>query len=134
MDARIATSQQLIVRQIAALRERKHPGTKVRPAWFLLAYEETGVDFCATLGGVAGRSPSRYVEWSTTDGWSGRPVSNDASPNDRRLLHRGNDRNVLQRTYWPKHEWLRVEGGVHIEQRVHIQWRVRIEQRCRWRH
>jgi hypothetical protein len=43
-----------------------------------------------------------------------------ASPNDRRYLHRGNDRDVLKPTHEPEHEWLRIERRVRIER-----WRWR---------
>src|SRR6516162_5538010 len=32
------------------------------------------------------------------------------------FLHRGNDRDVLQRDHRAEHEWLRVEPRVHIEE------------------
>ncbi len=81
-----------------------------------MTYEETRVDFCTALGGVANRSAARYDVESTTVGWSGRPVHTDRRPTDRCLLHRGNDRNVLQRADWPKHEWLWVAQRVNIEE------------------
>jgi hypothetical protein len=46
------------------------------------------------------RRPSRYAER--------RPVDTAAGPDDRRFLQRGNDRDVLQRTQWPEHKWLRI--------------------------
>ena len=48
------------------------------------------------------------------------PVSMVASPDDRRYLHRGNDRDVLKPTHEPEHEWLRIERRVRIER-----WRWR---------
>jgi hypothetical protein len=94
-----------------------HPSDQTRRFWFaLLAYEKTRVDFCTTLGGVASRSPARYVVESTRVGWSGRPVHTDRSPTEWRFLHRGNDRDILQQNYGAEHEWLRVAQRVHIEQ------------------
>src|SRR5262249_62052126 len=77
--------------------------------------EETRVDLCTALGGVASRSAARYVAESTTVERSERPDRTDRSPNDWRFLHRGNDRDVLQRDHRAEHEWLRVAPGVHIE-------------------
>jgi hypothetical protein len=51
-----------------------------------------------------------------------KPVTIDASGNDRRFLSRGNDDNVLQRTHRPEHEWLRIKRWVCIEWR----WRQHV--------
>jgi hypothetical protein len=45
------------------------------------------------------------------------------SPTDWRFLHRGNDRDILQRNHRTEHEWLRVAQRVHIEQRGRIKRR-----------
>jgi hypothetical protein len=95
--------------------------------------EETRVYFRTAHGGVASCSTSRCVDGPTTVGWSKRPVGTDPSPNDRRFLHRGNDRDILQRTQRPERKWLRVARRVHIEQSVRIERRICIERR-RWRH
>jgi len=102
-------------------------------------YEEARVDCRTALGGIASGSTSRYVDGPTTVGRSKRSVSTDPSPNDRRFLHRGNDRDVLQRTHRPEHGWLRIARRYGIEQRYRIEQRVCIEQRvwierwCGWR-
>jgi hypothetical protein len=67
---------------------------------------------CTALGGVASRSAARYVVESTTVGRSSRPVHTDRSPTDWRFLHRGNDRDILQRTHRAEHEWLGVAQRV----------------------
>ena len=97
------------------------------------ADEETRVDLRAVLGDVASRSAGRYVAEPTTVGRSERPVSTDPSSNDRRFLHRGNDRDILQRPQRSERKWLRVERRVHIEQGVRNKQRVCIERR-RWWH
>jgi hypothetical protein len=63
---------------------------------------------------------------------SARPVHAGRSPNDWRFLHRGNDRDVLQRTHKAEHEWLRVARRIHIEQWGRIKRRICIERR--WWH
>ena len=78
--------------------------------------EETRVDLCTALGGVASGSAARYVVERTTVEWSERPDHTDRSPKDWRFLHRGNDRDILQRNHRAEHEWLRVAQRVHIEQ------------------
>ena len=60
------------------------PGRNAPKPWFLLAYEETGVDFCTPVGGVASRSAARYVVECTTVGRCGRPVHTDRNPADWR--------------------------------------------------
>ena len=106
-------------------------------------HEETGDNCCATLNGVVGCSASRDVErpatvrhrrpvstaWPTTGGGSGPPVSTVAGPDDGRFLHRGNDRDVLQCTQRPEHEWLWIERRVRSERRVRVERRVRSEPR-----
>jgi len=104
-----------------------------RRCWTVKAshHEETGDNRCATLNGVVGCSASRDVERPTTVrhrrpvstvrpttvGGSGPPVSTVAGPDDGRFLHRGNDRDVLQCTQRPEHEWLWIERRVRSEQR-----------------
>jgi hypothetical protein len=89
--------------------------------------------FRIALGGVVSRSTGRYVVETTTIGRSERPVHTDRSPNDWRFLHRGNDRDVLQRDHRAEHQWLRVARRVHIEPWGRIKRRLCIERRC-WRH
>src|SRR6266480_5069057 len=92
--------------------------------------EETRVDLCTALVGVASRSAGRYVVESTTVGRSARPVHTDRSPTDWRFLHRGNDRDILQRNHRAEHECLRVAQSVHIDQ-----WgRIICIERRRWCH
>jgi hypothetical protein len=55
----------------------------------------------------------------------------DRSPIEWRFLHRGNDRDILQRDHRAEHEWLRVAQRVHIEQWGRIKRHIRIERR-RW--
>src|SRR5262249_7120140 len=95
--------------------------------------EETRVDLCTALGGVASRSAARYVAESTTVGRRERPVDTDRSPKDWRFLHRGNDRDVLQRDHRAEHGWLRAEPRVHIEEWGLTKRRICIERR-RWCH
>lgn len=98
--------------------------------------EDTRVHSGTALGGLSGRSASRYVERNAsrydqrpaTVRRSSRPVSSVASADDRRYLHGGNDRDILQRPQRPELEWLRIERRVWIERRV------RIERRCRQQH
>jgi len=80
------------------------------------ADEESLIDFRLALGGVASGSAGCYLVEPTTVGRSERPVRSDRGPNDRRFLHRGNDRDILQRTQRPERRWLRVEGLVHFGQ------------------
>jgi len=80
------------------------------------ADDESLIDLHTTLGCVASRSAGRYVAEPTTFGRSERPVRSDPSPNDRRFLHGGNDRDILQRPQRSERRWLRVERRVHIEQ------------------
>jgi hypothetical protein len=65
---------------------------------------------------VASPAAAQLATESTTAGRSGRPVHTDCSPTDWRFLHRGNDRDILQRNHRAEHEWLRVAQRVHIEQ------------------
>jgi hypothetical protein len=48
-------------------------------------------------------------------------------------LHRGNDRDILQRSHRAEHGWLRVARRVYIEQWGRIYRRISIERR-RWRY
>ena len=57
------------------------------------------------------------------------PVSTVAGPDDGRFLHRGNDRDVLQCTQRPEHEWLWIERRVRSERRVRVERLVRSEPR-----
>jgi len=60
-------------------------------------------------------------------GQSGR-VRSDPSPNDRRFLHRGNDRDILQRSQRSKRRWLRI--GPVIDRRARIEQRIRNKRVC----
>jgi len=109
------------------------------------ADEETRVDHCTALGGVASRSASRYPH---NNGHLNRHNNGHLKRDNnahlkrhnnqhlnRRYLRRGNGCDVLQRTHRPEHEWLwieqrdRVECCVRIEQRDRVEGRVRIERR-----
>ena len=93
------------------------------------ADEESLIDFRLALGGVASRSAGCYLAEPATVGRSERPIRSNQTPNDRCFLHRGDDRDILQRTQRPERRWLRVKGRVHvkqwgwIERRVCIRWR-----------
>ena len=78
---------------------------------------------------VASRSAGRYLAEPTTVGRSERPVRSNRSPNNWRLLHRGNDRDILQRNHRAEQRWLRVAQRVHIEQWGRIKRSICIERR-----
>jgi hypothetical protein len=54
---------------------------------------------------------------------TGPATNNQPKPDDRHDLHRGNDRDILQRSERPEHERLR------IARRIRIEWRNRVERR-----
>ena len=80
------------------------------------ADEESLIDFRLALGGVASRSAGCYLAEPATVGRSERPIRSNQSPNDRCFLHRGDDRDILQRTQRPERRSLRVKGRVHVKQ------------------
>ncbi len=104
----------------------------------------TGGDGRPSPGRVAGRSAGRYVqrpgasrhlERPATAEHTGWPASTIASPNDRHLLHRGDDRDVLQRADQPEHERLRISRRrVGIERRVRTGRCLRVRQRVHSEH
>jgi hypothetical protein len=75
------------------------------------------------LGITTGVGNWRYDNWPATN------KHKQPKLDDRRDLHRGNDRDILQCTERPEHEWLRIARRSRIERRNGIEWRVR---RGRW--
>jgi hypothetical protein len=58
------------------------------------------------------------------------PATNkQPKPHHRRDLHRGNDRDILQRAERPQHEWLRIARRIWIGQRDRLERRIGID---RW--
>jgi hypothetical protein len=91
-------------------------------------YEDTCVDRCTALDGLAGRRTAT----ATTGAWCRRPDKHFDPSKQRSSMYRGNGCDFLQPTHQPEPRGLRIEHRVcRIECHVRNERRLRIERRGR---
>jgi hypothetical protein len=91
-------------------------------------YEDTCVDRCTALDGLAGRRTAT----ATTGAWCRRHDKHFDPSKQRSSMYRGNGCDFLQPTHQPEPRGLRIEHRVcRIERHVRNERRLRIERRGR---